>query len=133
MAQPFDNKLHLFHGNQHLFSNFTPNPNIMNKHCMTIPFLAFIMAFSLKVVAQSDFSPDAYLQFQESHINYTGEALLNDHPAKTTYYSSRQYPAELSDIPWYDSLNMHFSFTNDEQKLLKQNFFMVSERLEYFN
>jgi hypothetical protein len=133
MAQPFDDRMHLFGDNQHVFSNFTPNPKIMKERYLTIPVLALIITFSFKATGQDNFSPDAYMQFRESHINYTGEALLNDHPPKTTYYSSRQYPAELSDIPWYDSLNMHFGFTTDEQALLKQNFFMVSERLEYFD
>jgi hypothetical protein len=105
----------------------------MKRSVQCIPVFAFTLALTLQASAQSNFSPDAYIQFREAHINYTGEELLNDHPAKTTYYSSRQYPAELSVIPWYDSLNLHFQFTGDERELLKQNFFVISERLSFMD
>ena len=83
--------------------------------------------------AQRNFSPEAYTQFLEEHKNYSAGELLNDHPAKTVNYSSRQYPADLSDIPWYDTLNDRFRFTIDENRLLRQNFFMVSERMQSFD
>ncbi len=55
--------------------------------------------------------------------------LLIIHP-KAHITLRRQNPADLSLVPWYDSLNSHFQFTADEQDFLKNNFFMVSERLE---
>ena len=91
--------------------------------------VGLLMAIPNQVLPQGDFSSDAYMQFREEHRDYTALDLISDHPPKTTYYDSRQYPANLSAIPWYDSLNRHFQFTGEEQELLKQNFFMVSERL----
>jgi len=105
-----------------------PYPNVMKKIYCTIPLMALLLVCTIKVRAQSSFSPDAYMQFREAHVDYTAGELMGDHPPKTTYYTSRQYPAHLSSVPWYDSINHHFSFTEDEQELLKQNFFVVSER-----
>lgn len=97
-----------------------------------LPILSAIIFISSSdmIKAQSSFSGDAYMQFRDMHKDYSANELIADYPAKTTYFSSRQYPADLRLIPWYDSLNSHFSFTDDEQDMLKKNFFMVSERLE---
>ncbi|MEN8229992.1 MAG: DUF3160 domain-containing protein [Bacteroidota bacterium] len=95
--------------------------------------LLVLMICTIQIDAQNTFSPDSYMEFLNQHQDYTAQQLLNDHPPKTTYYSSRQFPAELSSIPWYDSLNSRFQFTADENSLLKQNLFMVSERLESFD
>jgi hypothetical protein len=86
-------------------------------------------AFSLTGWGQQGFSPDAYLQFLHQHQDYTAAEILSDHPPKTDYYSSRQSPANLFDIPWFDSIHSRFQLTTDEMDMLKQNFFMVSERL----
>ncbi len=86
---------------------------------------------TLSVGAQSTFSADAYMQFLSQLENFSTQQLLDDHPPSTTYYADRQVPADLSQIPWYDSLNHRFQFTNDEQEMLSRNFFMVSERLEF--
>ncbi len=102
----------------------------MKKLLFHLAFAAVILVLPGILPAQSNFSGAAYMQFREAHRDYTATEILDDHPPKTTYYSSRQYPADLSVIPWFDSLNRHFQFTADEQRFLKNNFFMVSERLE---
>ena len=95
--------------------------------------VVILMICTIRTDAQSTFIPSTFMQFLDQHQDYTAQQLLDDHPPKTTYYSSRQYPADLSSIPWYDSLNSKFQFTDDENYLLKQNYFMVSERLESFD
>ena len=100
------------------------------------PFLfaiTFLLGTSIWASAQSQFSTEAYKQFRDSHRGYTATEIIDDHPPLTTYYSSRIYPADLSAIPWYDSLDRHFNFTQDEQEMLSENFFMVSERLHSFD
>ena len=92
--------------------------------------LAILSTCFHQIVAQSTFSPDNYMQFLIQHKDYSVQQLLEDHQPATIYYSSRQFPADLSAIPWYDSLNSRFQFTVDENNLMSQNFFMVSERLE---
>jgi hypothetical protein len=79
---------------------------------------------------QSTFDPVVYKNFLESNKSLTASQLLNNNPAKTTYYASRAYPAELNNIPWFDSINRVFQLTKAEQDLLKNNFFMVSQRLK---
>lgn len=102
----------------------------MKNHRLQILLVSALLVLTGILQAQSNFSPEAYKQFRGAHINYSASDLISDHPAQSTYYSSRENPAELSLIPWYDSLNQHFNFTSSERELLKQNHFMVSERLE---
>lgn len=81
--------------------------------------------------AQSQFAPTEYLDFIQTNKSLTAEELLQKYPAQTTYYSSRSYPAVLNTLPWFDSINKKYHLTNGELELLKQNHFMVSERLQY--
>lgn len=105
------------------------DPNIMKELLKYIPGIILLWFCSTAAYSQEDFSPVDYMQFLENHKDYTASELLLDHMPKTTYYSSRQHPASLREIPWYDSLNSQFQFTKDENELLRNNFFMVSERL----
>jgi len=101
------------------------------KNPVTFAFgLALLFAFPILTEGQSSFSANSYMQFLVQHQDYSAAQLLDEYPPQTTYYSSRQNPADLSSIPWYDSLNSRFHFTADENSLLRQNLFMVSERLE---
>ncbi len=88
-----------------------------------------LLAINFSISAQSSFSPDGYKSYLELNKRLTTSQLLDKNPAKTTYYSSRVHTAELSKIPWYDSINRVFNLTSTEQDLLASNFFMVSERL----
>jgi len=94
-----------------------------------VPTVLLLLIVHVTIQAQQNFSPDAYMKFMEAHQDYMASQLLADHPPKTTYYSERQYPANLSNVPWYDTLDNRFGFTGDEKEFLKQNYFMVSERL----
>jgi hypothetical protein len=69
------------------------------------------------------------MEFLIQHQDFSTDQLMQANEPKTTYYSSRQYPADLSSIPWFDSLNNRYQFTSDEKEMLRQNYFMVSERL----
>lgn len=95
-----------------------------------IPVVVLTLIGMHMIHAQSTFSPSAYMDFLNRHVNYTTGEILSDYPARTTYYSERQYPTDLFSVPWYDSLNARYHFTADEAKLLGKNYFMVSERLE---
>ena len=128
-TQPFAVLAHHFNVNLHHFSKLIPNYFVMKRLLLLVSSLLFL-APAERLLAQSNFSGEAYMQFRETHKNYTAAAIIADNPAKTTYYASRQHPADLSQLPWYDSLHRHFQFTADEQEYLKHNFFMVSERLE---
>jgi Protein of unknown function (DUF3160)/Secretion system C-terminal sorting domain len=105
----------------------------MKTRLSIIPALLVFLALCIQGLAQSSFSPEAYLQFRSQHQNYTAGQLLYDHPARTTYYAQRQYPASLPGIPWFDTLDSHFQFTGDEKGMLSKNCFMVTERINNFS
>ncbi|MCK4855733.1 MAG: DUF3160 domain-containing protein, partial [Bacteroidales bacterium] len=94
--------------------------------------LSIFISGSFILKAQSTFDPVVYKQFLESNKSLTASQLISDNPVKTTYYASRTHPAELRNIPWYDSINRVFQLTKAEQDLLKDNFFMVSQRLKSY-
>ncbi|MDX2431164.1 MAG: DUF3160 domain-containing protein, partial [Bacteroides sp.] len=102
----------------------------MKKVLFQIISAAFFLVSPVFLLAQSNFSGDAFMLFTEEHRDYTAGEIIDDFPPQTTYYSARQNPADLSRVLWYDSLNSHFQFTADEKAFLKNNYFMVSERLE---
>lgn len=88
-----------------------------------------IIMISLPGSGQSTFSPEAFMNFREENSSLTAAQLLQQNPPQTTYYSSRKYEPDLGTIPWFDSIDNYFQFTDDEKKLLKENYFMVSERI----
>ena len=98
-----------------------------------IPASIIFLAFWSQGLAQSSFSPEAYMQFRSQHLDYTAGQLLSDHPPRTTYYAERMYPADLPMIPWFDTLDSHFHFTDDEKRILSNNYFMVTERIRDFS
>jgi len=88
-----------------------------------------IMMLPSAIFAQSDFSPEDYMEFREQNKNLTTDQLLEQYPARTTYYSHRQYEMDLNSIPWFDSIDAIYKLTGQEKSLLRKNNFMVSERL----
>ena len=91
--------------------------------------LAIMSLGSQLMNAQTNFDPVVYKQFLEGNKSLTASQLLNNYPPRTTYYASRTNPANLKDVPWFDSIDMIYDLTATEQELLDDNFFMVSERL----
>ncbi len=91
---------------------------------------AVLVCIPAILAAQSDFSAEAYMQFREQNKHLTTSELLQQHPPRTTYYSSRKHPVPLEQITWFDTINREYSLTKDEKALLETNKFMVSERLK---
>ena len=95
-------------------------------------FCPFLLAANHAIVhGQSTFNPASYIQYLQENKALTPDQLLAGNPPKTVYYSSRLYPVNLPDVPWYDSVNSVFNLTQNEEELLANNYFMVSERLHY--
>lgn len=88
----------------------------------------FLIVAASSVSAQSGFSPEDYKTFLEENKNLTTEELLQLHLPQTTYYSSRENLPDLKNIPWFDSINETLKLTEDEKALLKNNYFVVTER-----
>lgn len=95
--------------------------------------LAILTMSAAAMFSQSQFEPGSYLDFIESNKSLDANGLIQQYPAQTTYYSSRTYPAELEKYPWFDTINKRFELTEDECGYLKQNYFMVTERLQYLS
>ena len=95
--------------------------------------LLVIMLPGIQLVSsQKNFDPAEYKLFLEVNKSQTAVQLLNSYPPQTVYYSSRENPANLKDIPWFDSINMVYNFTEKEQEMLANNFFMVSGRSKFW-
>jgi hypothetical protein len=105
----------------------------MKTNKLLLTCLVIIISGSIVIKAQSTFDPLVYKQFLENNKSLTASQLISDNPLKTTYYASRTHPAELNNIPWFDSINSVFELKAGEQDLLKQNFFMASERLKSYS
>ncbi len=94
-----------------------------------IVFILFVLNGKL-LQAQSNFDPSQYMQFLEENKTLTASQLLENNAPKTTYYSNRLYPAELKTVPWFASIDSAYELTPEEQELLANNHFMVSQRLK---
>ncbi|MGA9408480.1 MAG: DUF3160 domain-containing protein [Bacteroidota bacterium] len=75
----------------------------------------------------SSFDTTTYKQFLSSHQNLTTEQLQLLYPAGT--FSAETYTV-CSSAKYFDSINIHYSFTAEEQSLLNKNGFVVTERLK---
>ncbi|MDF1571512.1 MAG: DUF3160 domain-containing protein [Bacteroidales bacterium] len=91
--------------------------------------LAAMVGIPVMLAGQSGFSPEAYMQFRQENRGLTTAELLQQHPPQTTYYSSRKYPVDLSQVAWFDTIDQAYAFTKDERALLETNKFMVTERI----
>ncbi len=92
-------------------------------------FALFFLNYTV-ISAQRTFDPASYMQFLQENKNLTTSQLLENNAPKTTYYSNRMYPAELKTVPWFASIDSAYELTPEEQELLANNHFMVSQRLK---
>ena len=89
-----------------------------------LALFVYVEAFSQ---VSSSFDTTTYKQFLTSHQNLTTEQLQLLYPAGT--FSAETYTA-CSSAKYFDSINIHYSFTAEEQSLLNKNGFVVTERLK---
>jgi len=78
--------------------------------------------------AQSQFSFEQYRQFLETNVNLTREGLLQKYPLPT-YYKGFSDNTDINNYLYLDSIQQKYNLTTDEIALLRQNRFVVSERL----
>jgi hypothetical protein len=93
------------------------------KICLVVNILFFI---SLNLPAQTNFNIELYKSFLQANKNLTSEGLMQLHPAGkfignlNLNYNSSQY---------FDSIAIKYNLTDAEKSAIRQNGFMVSERL----
>jgi hypothetical protein len=87
----------------------------------------------LIISAQSNLSRDAYYQFLQSNQDLDYPDLQKCFTPAYSYYKGFQGTPALEDYLYLDSIIIKKNLTTDELDLLRQNQFMVTERLTYQN
>lgn len=77
---------------------------------------------------ETSFDVDAYTDFLQAHTDLSARELLAMHPAGAF---ERTVETGYDNALYTDSLNLKFDLTPDEQALLRQHGFMVTERKSY--
>ncbi len=89
-----------------------------------LAFLIYAVTFSQ---GNPTFDTVAYKQFLSTHQNQTTEQLQALYPAGT--FSAETHTASPS-AKYFDSINVHYGLTAEEQSLLSKHGFVVTERLK---
>ncbi len=93
----------------------------------TVLFLLFIYLTNVKAQT-SNFNLEAYKLFLQTHQNISTQALLQLYDAGKFAGNIQQ---DYNSAVYFDSIDAKYKLTDYEKSLLKQNGFMVSERLSY--
>ncbi len=96
------------------------------KKCLLI--FVFALGF-LKLTAQSNFDPEAFMQYREQIKGMSAGELLQKYKAEEDYYSYRTNPTPLNSFQYLDSIEMKFGLSDHEKSMLQHNHFMVTERM----
>ena len=89
-----------------------------------LSFFACAITFSQEIPT---FDTTAFKQFLSSHQNLTTDQLQSLHPAGS--FSAETHTV-CSSAKYFDSVNIRYSLTSEEQSLLNKNGFVVTERLK---
>ncbi len=95
-------------------------------------YISLLMLFFGSVVfSQSSFDPEQFQNYREQIKDMTARELLEKYPAQSIYYSDRKNKNSLETFQYLDSIDIRYSLTPYEKELLKDNHFMVTERLSH--
>lgn len=95
--------------------------------------LLFIIAICIasNLIGQSQFSKEDYAQFLEANKDISFQKLSDCHNVGYNYYKGTKNPVKFPSIAFGDSILTKYQLTKDEQNLITQNQFMVTERLSH--
>lgn len=96
---------------------------------ITVCFVCFFAV--LPIGSQTRFDLQSYHQFLEAHRNMSADALLSEFALKNGYFKGNTVDTSMGRVAYLDSIRIKFSLTPDELGLLRQNHFVVSERLSF--
>ncbi len=96
-----------------------------------ISLFVCLLLLPLPIFSQSNFNADAYLSFLEQNKNLTASELLSLFQPQQQYYSKAATAFSFSNYDYLDSIMQRYQLTTDEMDLLRQNRFVVSERLSH--
>ncbi len=95
----------------------------------TIFIVCSFLSFSIFTFGQTNFNPDDYQKFLETHANIDATGLQDLHPIKDSYVKNFEKPLNIADYNFLDSIIVKYDLTDGELNLLNQNRFMVTERI----
>lgn len=96
------------------------------KNCL----ISFLFALAcLPLTSQSNFDPQAFMQYREQIKDMTAGELLQKYKAEGPYYSHRTHPTPLNSFQYLDSIELKFGLRDFEKSMLEHNHFIVTERL----
>jgi hypothetical protein len=87
--------------------------------------------FASPLASQTNFDKDTYVQFLETSRNLTGEELLSQYTPSYPYYKGTTVDTSFDQFCYLDSIILKYKLTPSELNLLKQNHFLVTERLSF--
>jgi len=83
----------------------------------------------VECISQSSFDAQEFKEYREQIKDLSYEELMTNYPAPVIYYSERQTKTDYRTFQYMDSIDIRFSLTDYEKELIRDNHFMVSERL----
>ncbi|MFW5645311.1 MAG: hypothetical protein ACOCZL_05310, partial [Bacteroidota bacterium] len=93
--------------------------------------ILIIIGLGPSAFAQSNFDPEDYHNYREKIKDISAGEILEKYPPKNTYYSERKLKSSLESFQYLDSIDLRYLLTPYEKELLKDNHFMVTERLSH--
>jgi len=96
-----------------------------------ILFIFLILQASILTFGQSNFSSEAYVEFLKQNKDMSYLEIQEEHVPSQIYYSDRSVNTDPYSWSYFDTITEKLELTKGEYDLIKQNHFMVSERLEY--
>ena len=96
---------------------------------LLVIFVSCIVSNTL--IAQSNFDVNSYRQFLLDNQDLETNELLSRYAPQNAYYKGNESGISINDFSYLDSVRIKYELTESEIKLLQQNHFVVSERLNY--
>ena len=99
------------------------------KYLIYILIVLFILISTIQ--SQSNFSVEDYAQYLRENQDLTYNQLQTKFPAQNSYFKGFDQDIPEDGYLYLDSVRIKYELTNSELDLLKQNHFVVSERLSH--
>ena len=117
---------------QYMFESRFGKEEKMKRRFFSLGFLGLLM-LPFWVLAQSNFSVEAYRQFLTDNQNLSADALLTRYAPPHPYYTETAADTVLDGFAYMDTVRLLYGLTDDEVDLLQKHHFMVTERLSFYS
>ncbi len=100
---------------------------------LIIGSLVLLFCISIPTTWAQSFKLDDYEHFLQSNQNLSAPEFLARYQPEQPFFKNRGHETIMDDVAYLDSIQIKYRLTEDELQLLKDNHFMVSERLSFGN